>query len=289
MGLSEEIAGYANQMGTQPTDPVAQHMKAMYQVLSRLAASVENIEEKCATKDDLKTALATTNKRVSENTESIEALKARVSKLENERETMLCGVNSEIDSRIDKQRKLVIFGIPESDGASGEERKKQDLNIATDLFKDMQLDSDEIIKSIRTLYRPGKRNDEKPHPRPIILSFTKPSKKYQVLRNAKNLKNQTKWKNVSLCNDKTKMQLHFEEVNDANAKDDVEQKNANLTLAETQRGVKYILKGPRGKKRAQKQVKTPLSEMFHENTMDETFHGFGNKTIIASSEDNIVG
>ena len=196
--LSEDIAAYSNQLApTQSTDQV------MYQVLNRLAQSVEKIEENCATKNDLIKALATTNNNVAVNKASIGALTSRVEKLEEEHKQILSGVNSEIDDRIRKQRNLVIFGIPESNRSTAEDRKQQDLTITKDLFADMKLDHDKAINSTRTLYRLGKKDDGKPHPRPLVLSFNKPSNKYKVLRNAKNLKDQTKWQKVSLCNENT--------------------------------------------------------------------------------------
>ena len=271
--LSEDIASLSNQITPSASDPVAQHMQVMYQVLSRLAQSVENIEEKCATKEDLHKALAVTNENVAENKSRIDDLTQRVDKLEKEREDILFGVNTEIDARIRKQRNLVIFGMPESNRATAGGRKEQDLTITKDLFKDMKLDPDEAVNSIRTLYRPGRKDDKKPHPRPLVISFNKPSKKYKVLQNAKNLKDQTKWKKVSLCNDKTKMQLHYEQENDKNVEDEIKEKNQNLSNGEKQKGIKWIAKGPKGRKRAQKQ-QLNLSELFAERTLNGTFSGF---------------
>ena len=247
-------------------------MNLMYQVLTRLAISIEKIEENCATKEDLKTQLISTNANVASNTKRVEDLEKRVAKLEQEQETIVSGMNAEIDARISKQSKLVLFGIPESNRSSGEGRKEQDLIITRDLFQDMKLQPN-ASESIRTLYRAGKRNSDNPNPRPLILSFFKTSKKHMVLRNAKNLKNQPKWKKVSICDDKTKMQIHYEKLNDENAQNEAEEKNNELAKDEIDKGFRWVAKGPRGRKRVRKQ-QLDVSMLFSEKTMNGTFAGF---------------
>ena len=273
--LSEDIAALSQQISqhaSQPTDPITQHMNIMYQVLSRLAVSIERIEEKCATKDDLQNQLVSTNANVAANAKKVDELEKRVAKLEEEQSTILSGVNDEMDARIRKQRNLVIFGMPESNRSSGEGRKEQDLETTRDLFQDMKLKPN-ATESIRTLYRAGKKKNDDPNPRPLILSFFKPSKKHMVLQNAKNLKNQTKWKKVSVCDDKTKMQIHYEKLNDDNATKEAEEKNKELAPEEADQGFRWVAKGPRGRKRVRKQ-QLDVSMLFSEKTMNGTFVGF---------------
>ena len=68
--LSDDINALSAQLNPA-TDPLSQNMKVLFNILSRLATSIENIEENCATKTDLEHSLAATNVKVKENSKKM--------------------------------------------------------------------------------------------------------------------------------------------------------------------------------------------------------------------------
>ena len=145
-----------------------------------------------------------------------------------------------------------------------------------------------MTKEIRALYRPGpildpKTKAERKNPRPLVVSFRKQNLKSVVLSHAKNLKGNELWKGVSVCEDWTKMQIHYRKSNDVNAARLVQQRNAALTAEEKRLGFKWALTGPQGRTRAIKIQEESVGQVFDEETINDTFHGFNgnNSTIIA--------
>ena len=114
---------------------------------------------------------------------------------------------------------LAISNLPESEAISGEERKKDDVTLLTEIIKEKL----RICVNIVNVFRVGKKQDNKP--RIMIATLDREESKWDVLKAAKMLRDSEDemTKNVYINKDLT---LHEREVN-KRLRDEVKQRRAN--------------------------------------------------------------
>ena len=136
---------------------------------------------------------------------------------------------NELQQRDNKQQNLVVFGLTESIA---------DTETAQQLVSDIG-----SLSSICSSFRIGKRVEGKS--RPLIIRFTSKHERDDVYGRLKNLKGQTRWNNVSVALDLTKMQCTEEKrIYDLLAKK-AQEKNEAIDVREGS----WKVIGGRGKKR----------------------------------------
>lgn len=120
------------------------------------------------------------------------------------------GVIEEIDDRQSRRCNIVIFGMPEQQGdLDGDTRKAAD-NVGTSL----------LLKSITpnaetseiSMFRLGRYNKTAPNSRPIKVTFRDVSDVHAVIRDARKLRSNEKYKNISISFDKTPRQVESYKV-----------------------------------------------------------------------------
>ena len=118
------------------------------------------------------------------------------------------GEQKEIES---KANNLIIFNIAESEGSETEKLEK-DINIVKELIgtTSPELTNEGNNINQNNIQRLGKANPQTNKTRPIKIQLPDESFKNNLLKNARKLRNTTKFKNVFLKNDLTKRQQQQE-------------------------------------------------------------------------------
>jgi len=105
-----------------------------------------------------------------------------------------------VDEYLDRERRklnLIIYGLPEVSVPTGSERKSADLDGIQELVR-----SEFNINNLETskCFRLGRQGNKL---RPLLITLSDSSVRRQILRNAKNLRNSSKYKNVFISPDLT--------------------------------------------------------------------------------------
>jgi predicted DNA binding CopG/RHH family protein len=97
----------------------------------------------------------------------------------NPAERLLCtSVIEEINERKSRQNNMVVFGTEEKQSKNREEREEHDKNIVLALYKDIQLDPDNI-KKVRRL----RKYNREQHFRPMLVTFNSIEPKLTLFKN----------------------------------------------------------------------------------------------------------
>ena len=123
----------------------------------------------------------------------------------------------------------------------------------------------------KTLYRAGKPSADKT--RPLIVVLDNNDAKGFLFKNVKNLKNNEKWANISIRDDKTKLQIHYDKIRDTSMIEKAKLQNNAMNRSEYNQGYRWVAKGRSGNKHLSK-VKFDPETIFGETTMNGTFAGF---------------
>ena len=145
---------------------------------------------------------------------------------------------NEVQLRERKRNNLILFGLHEvgQDGGS-------DQDLVATLFDDLGIEIDLAETSIIRVGRACAGGW-----RPIIIKLKNRETKAHILFKAKNLKNNAKWKGISIAHDLTKMQCQEAKAMEMRLRKTAHEKNAQLT--ESQRSEKiWKIVGGRGNRR----------------------------------------
>ena len=106
----------------------------------------------------------------------------------------------------DKEKNLMIFNLPESDSKLDPKKaKEEDISKTMDIltFLDGDVPNDVIIVRI------GRRNEEvTARPRPIKITLPDIEIKQNLMSNASDLKDYTKYPKIGICHDKTRKEIN---------------------------------------------------------------------------------
>ena len=265
--MEPESAGAESTLASIP-----QHMKALYSVLNHLTIAINDLGKKSVTTDHFDEKMEDLHAKITTNTKEITAMKEETKRLEakvdSNHNEILTGMNAEIDMRIKKINNVVIFGIDESNKQQAQAKKDDDAAIVNELLSDI---SPTEVLPTKTMYRAGKPTEGKT--RPLIVVLKDKDTKGKLYKNAKNLRGKNKWANVSIRDDKTKLQIHYDRVHDEETNERAKQQNTSMPRPEYNQGYRWVVRGRSGNKRVSK-VKFDPDTIFGNNTMDNTFLGF---------------
>lgn len=178
--------------------------KELKQEVCELKSKVEKLENELKNKSGGK-ILETTKKEIHSY---VEAVKKNLSKEKPETKKVsmdLCGEMSEQEHR---RLNLVLRGVKESDKEEGDERKKDDMEAAINLFVKMEVATDTQVRyEIKETYRLGRQEAGKRY-RPLLIKLTTMDLKDEFLRSKHTMKDYNKVNNTRyrVDPDITKMQ-----------------------------------------------------------------------------------
>lgn len=129
-----------------------------------------------------------------------ESLKDRLNTLEKRLEDLKIELKSDIVSEVMKEIKeaedkksregnLIIYNVPESEAATSKDRRSHDENMCEKLFVEgVRIDKQDF--NMTNVIRLGKITPDQQNekPRPILVKFQNSRQKWNILKNAKNLK-----------------------------------------------------------------------------------------------------
>ena len=122
-----------------------------------------------------------------------------------------------------KKNNIIIFGL--------EETSEDEVQIKL-LLSDLDIAINE--SDIQCNFRVGRPNPEKKQP--VVVRLKESRTKEEILLRAKNLKGNTKWKNVVIAQDLTKREYLEEKARETSLRKEAEEKN--VKLAELEKGVR---------------------------------------------------
>ena len=139
------------------------------------------------------------------------------------------GVNmpNEVQLRERKRNNLILFGL---NGASQDGGSDQDLDLG------VKIDLEET-----SIFRVGRACTD--GRRPIIIKLKDQETKSHILFQAKGLKNNEKWKGISIAHDLTKMQCQQAKAMEMQLRKTAHDKNVFLTKSERSKKVWKIVGG----------------------------------------------
>ena len=117
-------------------------------------------------------------------------------------------LSQELDDISKRKKNIIIFGLPESDQTTRQERQAQDISEVTKLFEDI---NPQLVPSLpqgqakwKIWNRVGARRDGKP--RPLLVELDSEADKHHLLTSLSHLKNKPRWRGISITADRTKNQ-----------------------------------------------------------------------------------
>jgi hypothetical protein len=183
-------------------------------------------------------------KETKQNSEEIEKLRAELNRmkttLESEREERSNMLGEELRDRETRRNNLVIHGLQENETSSiARERMESDRQLCGELLA--TIGARTRAADLRFCRRVGERGREA---RPIVIGLRSEQEKRYILDRAADLRN-TRFSNVSICPDMTRMQRRAE---DQLAKE-AETRNNQLTTEDRDKNLRWMVVGRRGEKR----------------------------------------
>ena len=111
----------------------------------------------------------------------------------NLREEIIKAIKEE-EERKERKCNLVIYNLEESKKQSGRDRDLDDLVRIKDVVNNnIKVDNFEIVKSFRMGKKLESNTNENQRPRPILIKLSEERDKWNILRNAKELRNAEGW------------------------------------------------------------------------------------------------
>ena len=217
-------------------------------------------------------SLKTFQAEVATNSKRIDDTEGAIKELNNTQNNMLNRISTEIDEREKRKNNIAVFGLPELQSTVFEERKNFDKRLIEQLSAEI-IPLKSYNETVLTMYRMGKRNPETLK-RPLIVVLKSKETKAAIFKQASNLKGKERFKGISTCQDKTKLQIQCEKENDKNALTLCQQKNRTKERADYEVGYRYVANGPRGKKFCKKEKFNLQDLTIGDTTIDQTFRGF---------------
>lgn len=153
-----------------------------------------------------------------------------------EKSLAFSSVLTEIDERKSRERNIVVFGIKEQSGDSGEERQQKDLDIVRDVFKTCKVRTN--VDSFARVIRLGKysSNEESTRSgRPVLISLQNMDLKINLFKKISALHQTDTYKTIRIANDLTRSEREKEKELYEEAKDKQQKSNGEAT---------YKVRGP---------------------------------------------
>ena len=129
---------------------------------------------------------------------------------------------NELQLREKKRNNLILFGLND-DNQEG----KCDNDLVATLFNDLGI---EINSWDSQIFRVGRENLDTP--RPLIIKLRNHDSKAHILFKAKGLKNNEKWKGISITHDLTKLQCQEVKAREIELRNMADNKNSLLSEPE---------------------------------------------------------
>ena len=149
---------------------------------------------------------------------------------------------SELALRQRKRNNIIIFGLPET-LAEQTDATLLHGQICT-IFQEIGISHPS--NGLLSLFRVGKVDPEKQ--RPVVVRFTQPEMKTEVLQKAKHLKGSCNWPSLVITHDLTKLQCLEEKNHELKLRLDAEMMTASLSATQRQTE-QWRVVGARGKRR----------------------------------------
>lgn len=169
--------------------------------------------------DEVKTALSSFGDRVSAIEDKINTIMSSNASITSEMNVLRESVKdlesrtvedciSELRNRMSRDENLIIFGLPENDSASLEERKSHDTSQLRDIFCEIGVETSDYSTVVSDSRRIGKKR--KDGYRMLKVKTCSLQKRSEILRRAKALKNSSSWNRVFIRPDLTPLQQENE-------------------------------------------------------------------------------
>ena len=155
----------------------------------------------------------------------------------------------ELTERENRKENLLIHKLPEPSANRPADKKKEDQTSLSNILLAMNCTVD-IDKDVKFHYRAGERQEEG-RARPLVVGFRDPVIRDRVLNHCRNLSSHPTYKDLNVVADLTARQRKEEEE----MRKEAEKRNQEMTREESG-NFKWIVVGPRGKRRLVKSRRT---------------------------------
>ena len=170
-------------------------------ILKKLQA----MSEVMLTKDHFDNEIQAVNEKLDAHDKRFEDIENRLTKVESNNIDYANDVYTEMHEQEKRKNNIIIFKLPEQDMELTKiDIWRKDKEVVTDLLTDMKLLDENGDNINMRISRLGTIAENKM--RPMRITFRNTEVRNQIFSAAKNLKGNTKWKNVSIAPDLTKIQ-----------------------------------------------------------------------------------
>ena len=170
-------------------------------ILKKLQA----MSEVMLTKDHFDNEIQAVNEKLDAHDKRFEDIENRLTKVESNNIDYANDVYTEMHEQEKRKNNIIIFKLPEQDMELTKiDIWRKDKEVVTDLLTDMKLLDENGDNINMRISRLGTIAENKM--RPMRITFRNMEVRNQIFSAAKNLKGNTKWKNVSIAPDLTKIQ-----------------------------------------------------------------------------------
>ena len=189
--------------------------KKMWQTVNKMGQRLDSVEKRL---DEIEKAIKMNSEKHQETVKKVEKVET-LSAVNSEK--VKSSVLSEVQEQENRKTNIVVYNLEESNKDEGEARKVDDLGHINQILQviDVSVDSEEDIVTVRRLGKLPKAEEEANtlvddqetvaaihnKPRPLLITFSSPNYRSEVLYNAKKL-SKSNLKHISVCPDLTKLQ-----------------------------------------------------------------------------------
>lgn len=132
--------------------------------------------------------------------ESHSRFEREIRELKKSNEENVTELRQEMEQRIHRSGNIIIFGLPEQNEGTADERKSRDSNAVVEIIGEIDVDVAQSTQYLQ-VHRLGRPRMDKP--RPLRVSGFTVGQKAQVLRSAKSLRNRDGYKDIFINPDLT--------------------------------------------------------------------------------------
>ena len=151
----------------------------------------------------------------------------------------------ELKEREEKSVNLVVYGVKESDKATGAEKQAEDVEAVNKMAEAIGV---ELKGAVEVRYRAGKKVPEATRPRPMVVRIEDEETREKIVANARKLARKEEWKEVFVARDLTYKQRMEANKLEEKLRKDAERMN-DQAKNEGRVGGSYKVVGVRAKSR----------------------------------------
>ena len=177
---------------------ILESVKSLTSEIQQLQTCVKSLETRVLKIENSITFLRESQQRA--DTE-IKNIKVAINDLRSSKGNLMKEILDEVEQREQRRDNVMIFGLPERVDGSLEQRKQHDKNALANLFSELDLSM--TASDIQRVGRMSSGNA-----RPVRVRLADRSLKPQLLRQSKNLRKSSMFKQVYIHCDLTKVQQH---------------------------------------------------------------------------------